>query len=91
MGILVGQADGLRAQLSRQRGAVSPGASALTAAELRLLPLLSTHLSFAEIGAELFLSPNTAKTHAVAIYRKLGATSRGQAVSRARELGLLEG
>jgi hypothetical protein len=30
-----------------------------------------THLSFAEIGAELFLSPNTAKTHAVSIYRKL--------------------
>ena len=67
-----------------------PGASALTAAELRLLPLLSTHLSFAEIGAELFVSPNTAKTHAVAIYRKLDAGSRGQAVARARELGLLE-
>jgi LuxR family maltose regulon positive regulatory protein len=53
--------------------------------------LLSTHLSFAEIGAELFLSPNTAKTHAVSIYRKLNAGTRSQAVSRARELGLLEG
>ena len=69
----------------------SPGASALTAAELRLLPLLSTHLSFAEIAAELFVSPNTAKTHAVSIYRKLNAGTRGQAVARARELGLLEG
>jgi LuxR family maltose regulon positive regulatory protein len=53
--------------------------------------LLSTHLSFAEIAAELFLSPNTAKTHAVSIYRKMGASSRNEAVTRARELGLLEG
>jgi LuxR family maltose regulon positive regulatory protein len=65
--------------------------SALTAAELRLLPLLSTHLSFAQIAAELFVSPNTAKTHAVSIYRKLDAGTRGQAVARARELGFLEG
>lgn len=36
-------------------------------------------------------APITAKTHAVSIYRKLGAASRSQAVSRARELGLLEG
>jgi len=73
------------------RGTGVPAASALTAAELRLLPLLSAHLSFAQIGAELFVSPNTAKTHAVAIYRKLDANSRGQAVAQARELGLLEG
>ena len=68
-----------------------PGTSALTAAELRLLPMLPTHLSFAEIGAQLSVSPNTAKTHAVSIYRKLDAGTRGQAVARARELGLLEG
>src|SRR3974377_2084080 len=67
-----------------------PGASPLTA-ELRLLPLLSTHLSHAEIAAELFVSPNTAKTHAVSIYRKLGVGARGQAGARARQLGLLEG
>jgi LuxR family maltose regulon positive regulatory protein len=91
LGILVGEAQALRAQLAKARGSGVPGASALTAAELRLLPLLSTHLSFAEIAAELFVSPNTAKTHAVAIYRKLGAGTRGQAVARARELGLLEG
>jgi LuxR family maltose regulon positive regulatory protein len=91
LGTLVGEAGALRAQLAKVRGSSVPGASALTAAELRLLPLLSTHLSFAEIGAELFLSPNTAKTHAVSIYRKLHAGTRGQAVSRARELGLLEG
>jgi LuxR family transcriptional regulator, maltose regulon positive regulatory protein len=91
LGTLVDAAQALRIQITRVRGSGAPGASALTAAELRLLPLLSTHLSFAEIGAELFLSPNTAKTHAVSIYRKLNAGTRGQAVARARELGLLEG
>jgi len=90
LGTLVGEAQALRTQLAKVRGTSVPGASALTAAELRLLPLLSTHLSFSEIAAELFVSPNTAKTHAVSIYRKLGAGSRGQAVARARELGLLE-
>ena len=74
-----------------ERGSAAPGASALTAAELRLLPLLSTHLSFPEIAEELFLSRNTIKSQANSIYRKLGASSRSQAVTRSRELGLLEG
>ena len=59
----------------------------MTAAELRLLPMLSTHLSV----PEMFLSPHTVKSKMKAIYRKLGASSRSQAVTRARELGLLEG
>ena len=67
------------------------GASALTAAELRMLPLLSTHLSFPEIAGDLFLSPHTVKSAVKSVYRKLGASSRNQAVIRARELGLLEG
>ena len=46
LGTLVGEAGALRAQLAKDRGSSVPGASALTAAELRLLPLLSTHLSF---------------------------------------------
>jgi LuxR family transcriptional regulator, maltose regulon positive regulatory protein len=58
---------------------------------LRLLPLLSTHLSFPEIAAQMFLSTNTIKSQAVSIYRKLGASSRTQAVARSRELALLEG
>jgi len=45
LGTVAGEAGALRAQLSRQRGAASPGASALTAAELRILPLLATHLT----------------------------------------------
>jgi LuxR family maltose regulon positive regulatory protein len=68
-----------------------PGASTLTAAELRLLPLLSTHLSVPEIAAELFLSAHTIKSQVRSIYRKLDASSRNQVVTRARELGLLEG
>jgi LuxR family maltose regulon positive regulatory protein len=91
MGDLEDQAQELRAQLSSQRGSAGAGASALTAAELRLLPLLSTHLSLPEIARELFLSRNTIKTEANSIYRKLGASSRSQAVTRSRELGLLEG
>ena len=46
LGTLVGEAAALRARLANERGASAPGASALTAAELRLLPLLATHLSF---------------------------------------------
>ena len=65
--------------------------SSLTAAELRVLPLLATHLSFPEIGAALFLSPSPVKSQAMSLYRKLGANSRSQAVARFRELDLLDG
>ena len=91
LGTLVGEARALRIRLSRERAPGSPGASSLTAAELRVLPMLATHLSFPEIGAEMFLSPHTVKSQAMSIYRKLGASSRHQAVIRSRELGLLEG
>jgi LuxR family maltose regulon positive regulatory protein len=91
LGTLVGEAQELRAQLAHQRATSSPGASALTGAELRLLPLLSTHLTFPEIGDELFVSRHTVKAQANSIYRKLDASSRNQAVTRARQLGLLEG
>ena len=91
LGTLIGEAEELRARLAKERGSSASGASALTAAELRLLPLLSTHLSMPEIAGELFLSPNTIKSQAISIYRKLGASSRSQAVTQSRELGLLEG
>jgi LuxR family maltose regulon positive regulatory protein len=90
LGVFARQAEDLRAELSRARGSLALGASALTAAEMRLLPLLSTHLSFPEIAAEMFLSPNTIKSTVHSIYRKLGTSSRSQAVSRLRDLGLLE-
>ena len=73
LGTLAREAETLRARLAKERGSSAPGASALTAAELRLLPLLSTHLSMPEIAGELFLSRNTIKSQAISIYRKLGA------------------
>jgi LuxR family maltose regulon positive regulatory protein len=91
LGTLVAEADTLRAQLSRQHSTAALGASALTAAELRLLPLMSTHLQLQEIAAEMYLSPHTVRAQSKSIYRKLGVSSRNHAVARARELGLLEG
>ena len=62
-----------------------------SAAELGVLRLLAGDLSQREIGSELFLSVNTVKTHTRSLYRKLGATSREEAVTRATALGLLDG
>jgi LuxR family maltose regulon positive regulatory protein len=70
-----------------RRGSGSPGASALTTAELRLLPMLATHLPYPGIAEEMFLSRNTIKSQANSIYRKLGASSRSQAITLSRELG----
>lgn len=61
----------------------------LTAAELRVLRLLPTYLTFPEMGELLFLSRYTVKSHAMSIYRKLGAASRQQVVERASSLGFL--
>jgi len=91
LGTLADEAEALRDRLARERRSSAAGSSALTAAELRILPMLSTHLSFPEIGKELFLSPHTIKSAMKSIYRKLGASTRNEAVARARELGLLEG
>jgi LuxR family maltose regulon positive regulatory protein len=91
LGTVLAETQALRTRLTAERRPGGPGASSLTAAELRLLPLLSTHLSFPEIAAQMFLSTNTIKSQAVSIYRKLGASSRTQAVARSRELALLEG
>jgi LuxR family maltose regulon positive regulatory protein len=63
---------------------------ALTTAELRVLRYLPSHLSFREVGERLCVSPNTVKTHVRGIYRKLGVSSRGKAVDRARAAGLAE-
>jgi LuxR family transcriptional regulator, maltose regulon positive regulatory protein len=91
LGTLAGEAQALRIRLAAERAPVTPGASSLTTAELRVLPMLATHMSFPEIGTEMFLSPHTVKSQAMSIYRKLGASSRHQAVTRSRELGLIEG
>jgi LuxR family maltose regulon positive regulatory protein len=62
---------------------------ALTTAEQRVLPYMQTHLTRAEIARRLFVSPNTVGTQMAAIYRKLGVSTRSDAVARALELDLL--
>jgi DNA-binding CsgD family transcriptional regulator/anti-anti-sigma regulatory factor len=66
-----------------------PETSDLTDAERRLLPLLATHLTFREIGERLDLSSHTVRAQMIPIYVKLGVASRGQAIQRARHLGML--
>jgi LuxR family maltose regulon positive regulatory protein len=65
------------------------GPSSLTIAELRILRFLPSHRSFREIAERLDVSVNTVKTQAHAIYRKLDAASRSEAVARASRAGLL--
>ena len=65
--------------------------SGLSPAELRVLQFLPGHLSYPQIAAQTFVSPNTVKTQAQSIYRKLGASSRREAVGLAQGAGLLDG
>ena len=65
-------------------------AANLSKAELRLLPFLATHLSLRGIGERLFITRNTVKSEAISAYRKLGVSSRSEAVELAAELGLIE-
>ena len=61
----------------------------LSSRERGVLRYLQTRLTTREIAGELFISMNTLKSHIKSIYRKLGASSRSDAVARARTLGLL--
>ncbi len=65
------------------------GVATLTTAELRVLRFLPTHYSFHEIAQRLQVSSNTVKTHVHAVYRKLDASSRSEAVAHATDAGLL--
>jgi len=69
--------------LGFSRGNVGPSQE-LSAAERRILRLLASDLSLREIGRELYLSMNTVKTHTRSIYRKLGVSSRAEAVAAGR-------
>jgi LuxR family maltose regulon positive regulatory protein len=77
-----------RAVLRRHR---SPDAltEPLTPRELDVLRLLQSTSSLSSLATELFLSPNTVKTHVKAVYRKLGATSRTEAVAIGRRRSLI--
>jgi LuxR family transcriptional regulator, maltose regulon positive regulatory protein len=70
---------------SRQNKLLDP----LTGAEIRVLEKLAERLSYTDIATELYLSPNTVKTHLRHIYMKLGATSRSSAIKRASSLDIL--
>ncbi|MCU0310670.1 MAG: LuxR C-terminal-related transcriptional regulator [Acidimicrobiales bacterium] len=99
-GFLVRQPDAVRAisqvdevseLVAQMKHQVPGGSSSLTTAELRVLHYLPTNLTLAAIGSRLFISRYTVKTHCEAIYRKLDASSRAEAVDTARRLGLLTG
>jgi LuxR family transcriptional regulator, maltose regulon positive regulatory protein len=84
---------------SWRRGPTTPSSSGrravdivepLTQKELEVLTRLPSHATYRAIGAQLFVSVNTVKTYVSAIYRKLGVSSRAEAVEVAQKCGLLE-
>ncbi len=83
--VRVAQAGRALAARSRE---LAPG-EPLSDRELGVLRELAGPLSQRQIGEELYVSVNTVKSHTKSIFRKLGASSREEAVGRARELGLL--
>jgi LuxR family maltose regulon positive regulatory protein len=90
LGVLPGEVATLRASTGRLAPTRGGGTSSLTVMQLRVLAFLPYYLSFKEIGQRLGVTANTVRTHAVAIYGKLGASSRGEAVDLAVEAGLLD-
>jgi ATP/maltotriose-dependent transcriptional regulator MalT len=89
-GRLPALAAGLAEQLANARSAAPTLVEEPSPSELAVLRLLATDLTQRQIGQQLYLSLNTVKTHARGIYRKLGASSRQEAVARAEALGLLD-
>jgi LuxR family transcriptional regulator, maltose regulon positive regulatory protein len=89
LGVIPDQVAMLRSQIGTLPTGFG-GASTLTAAELRVLAYLPLYLSFKEIGQRLGVKASTVQTHAVAIYGKLGASSRSEAVDLAVAAGLLD-
>jgi LuxR family transcriptional regulator, maltose regulon positive regulatory protein len=84
-------AAGVERELEQARGRANGGEvlDLPTPAELPVLRLLGSELSVRQIGEQLFLSPNTVRSHTRSIYRKLGVNSRADAVARAEVIGLL--
>ena len=67
----------------------APVSVPLTGSELAVLRFLPSHMTNQEIAESLFLSINTVKTHLRSVYRKLGVTTRRQAIATAGRLGVL--
>ncbi len=91
LGALVDQVVTVRQSVDRNAQIGATGAAPLTGAELRLLPYLQTHLTIGEIGERLFVSRNTVSSEVASIYRKLGVSSRNDAVEQSMRFGLLGG
>lgn len=91
LGALVDQVSAFRDLLAASAQIGATGGTPLSPAELRLLPYLQTHLTIAEIAERLFVSRNTASSQVSSIYRKVGVSSRNEAVEQATMLGLLGG
>jgi LuxR family maltose regulon positive regulatory protein len=91
LGTLLDEVAEFRNVVDSAAQARAAGLPPISPAELRLLPYLQTHLTFSEIASRLFVSRNTVSSQASSIYRKLGATSRNEAVSLATTIGLLGG
>jgi LuxR family maltose regulon positive regulatory protein len=89
LGTLIDEVRHFRGVLAAGAAAKPAGPLPLTPAELRLLPYLQTHLTADRIAERLFLSSHTVKTEIKSIYRKLGVSSRNDAVQRATAVGLL--
>jgi len=81
--------EAITATTSRGTTGEPIGHEVLTDRELEILRLLQGSMSLSEIAGELFISPNTVKTHAKAVYRKLGVGSRTEAVQVARRSQLV--
>jgi LuxR family maltose regulon positive regulatory protein len=90
LGLLPQQTAELQEKLGSLDVVVGGGASSLTRAELRLVPLLCTHLTLNEISERLYVSRNTIRTQTASIYRKFGVSSRSEAVRTMHEQGLIE-
>jgi LuxR family maltose regulon positive regulatory protein len=88
LGTLTAEVDEFRRVLASSSEGVT-GRSPLTPAELRLLPYLQTHLTASGIAERLFVSSHTVKAEVKSIYRKLGVSSRDEAVRAATAIGLL--
>ena len=91
LGALLDEVTKLRQMLASSAPGGLAGGPPLSPAELRLLPYLQTHLTLAEIAGRLFVSHNTVRSQVGSIYRKLGASSRGDAVQQATAVGLMGG
>jgi two-component system nitrate/nitrite response regulator NarL len=78
---------GLVGEMRAQSQAEAP---LLSEREAEILRLIADGLSAPEIGAQLFISPSTVKTHVRNLFEKLGVSDRAAAVAEGMRRGLLE-